>query len=737
MLRDFIEMYPDKKDRVGNTSFKKIAKALTSHDQKARKAVDYVSGNLLYDNFEMLRRIVRCSNSDCDALLRLVNFLEAFMKKEYEEHVNQCDVTETKFSLSESDESTTTNGCSICSAPHRTMEFLKSKVDAVHHQLLNDCCEKIKLYQGHRVRVANQRRAIDNLLNGLRDNQAYLVMDFKMKFEAIYYREKTTDFYGKKGSSWHGVMVYTRYTEEEKLEHYLCTEKVLEPHHISYFDQISSGDSTQDWAAVLTYFEASCLSIIKQFPHVCEMIVQTDNARAYKTPELILGMKLVAEKHGLRIVRYIHTGVQDGKGPIDGHFAVAMKHVLRYCNSGNNVVTPVQIVDALRSNGGVNNSISEMISINRPHIARFIQEYRDVIGRISHVKGHAEVVYDYSSNSLTTFNYSNIGDGTVCSLNVDSCDDLNNSGGEDSDDDDGSDNANNNEVFDEDELDESREMICTARGEATGCIIYGGQLPRRRRRISRSMCLQDIESEDEDELQCQTCNQKFTYASSKARHVCKGIIGRRPLLQFALAYAFDTMDQHDIDIVNASEERIESRVFGSLPYIDTEVFEAGWASTPPHGRMYGRKYIEPFKDDIVKMYTEGVKDSSRRLGPGRMLEHIRRKNPGRLDLPSENEIRQAITTLVAKAKKGKVISLTSNRGIAQPYLGTIISIFRQCEGKMRPKDFYNEFLQVHSASDDERSATQTFPERKQVLSKFSQLKSKFNKTNILPILPSS
>jgi len=46
----------------------------------------------------------------------------------------------------------------------------------------------------------------------LGDYDAAIVMDFKMKFESIYYREKTTDFYEKKGSSWHGVMVYTRYS---------------------------------------------------------------------------------------------------------------------------------------------------------------------------------------------------------------------------------------------------------------------------------------------------------------------------------------------------------------------------------------------------------------------------------------------------------------------------------------------------------------------------------------------
>jgi hypothetical protein len=80
-------------------------------------------------------------------------------------------------------------------------------------------------------------------------------------------------------------------------------------------------------------------------------------------------------------LRYIHTGVQDGKGPIDGHFAVAMKHVSRYCDMGNNVVTPMDIVKALRANEGVNNSVAEMVSINQKKIIAFVKKYDTVIGK--------------------------------------------------------------------------------------------------------------------------------------------------------------------------------------------------------------------------------------------------------------------------------------------------------------------------------------------------------------------
>ena len=34
-----------------------------------------------------------------------------------------------------------------------------------------------------------------------------VIMDFKMKFQPQYYRQKHTEHYGKRGSSWHGTLV--------------------------------------------------------------------------------------------------------------------------------------------------------------------------------------------------------------------------------------------------------------------------------------------------------------------------------------------------------------------------------------------------------------------------------------------------------------------------------------------------------------------------------------------------
>jgi hypothetical protein len=80
--------------------------------------------------------------------------------------------------------------------------------------------------------LANQCQAIDNILGDLEENQGSIVMDFKMKFDAMYYREKAIGFYGKKGSSWHGATVYSRYTSDQIQAHAKVCNAPLQPHHI-------------------------------------------------------------------------------------------------------------------------------------------------------------------------------------------------------------------------------------------------------------------------------------------------------------------------------------------------------------------------------------------------------------------------------------------------------------------------------------------------------------------------
>lgn len=180
---------------------------------------------------------------------------------------------------------------------------------------------------------------------------------------------------------------------------------------------------------------------------------------------------------------------------------------------------------------------------------------------------------------------------------------------------------------------------------------------------------------DEDELQCYICKRYFTHTTNKKSHICKGASVKFPLLQYALHYTHEMIDQVELGIIPMYNE--STALFGN-DILATEVqhdFKRGRALTPPYGRMYGRKYMGPFKQEIPNIFLQGLKDSAQRLTRAKMLENLRGRHSSRLDVSSENEILQAITVLLAKQSKDKTISLsTSSRGIVEPYNTTIHQI---------------------------------------------------------------
>jgi len=155
MLKDYVECYLVRVDCIGNSSFKKVAGVLSRQNQKANQAVDYPSEMLLYENVDLIRRVVQTSEKT-DNLVELVNTIEAFVKSSFKQRIMNCDVTRPDFLLEGT--ALSCNDCDVCALLHRVIQYFKENVDPDHHQSLEDCKTKIGVYQGHHVCVVNQQK---------------------------------------------------------------------------------------------------------------------------------------------------------------------------------------------------------------------------------------------------------------------------------------------------------------------------------------------------------------------------------------------------------------------------------------------------------------------------------------------------------------------------------------------------------------------------------------------------
>jgi hypothetical protein len=123
---------------------------------------------------------------------------------------------------------------------------------------------KTQLFMGHRLRVHNQQKAIQEIhaqisndcLQIGESHECVVLIDYKMKFEPVYHREKTVDHYGKRGISWHGSMI-TYYTVSE-----IDGVRTVEPNNI-YMDHIVENENRQDVLSVVSILEAVIIGIKK------------------------------------------------------------------------------------------------------------------------------------------------------------------------------------------------------------------------------------------------------------------------------------------------------------------------------------------------------------------------------------------------------------------------------------------------------------------------------------------
>ena len=262
-------------------------------------------------------------------------------------------------------------------------------------RVIDDMSDKFKIFMLHRHRVKNQRNALDQVEIDMEttakesrrfSSQMLVVIDFKMKFEAMNARETMPENFGKRGMGWHGAALM--YYEWDDI-----LDKAVRK--LVYIDQILDKNSKQDASAVISLLEAIIAASRAIFGErfIPEAILCSDNAGCYQAKLLILciGFLNANNKDVFFIRKIIHSETQDGKGLVDAHFAMCMRHLLKYMktnpfstNKIRHIKTPRGLAYALAWADGVVNSIVQLVEIDRVRmqkITEFWQPYCKEMGK--------------------------------------------------------------------------------------------------------------------------------------------------------------------------------------------------------------------------------------------------------------------------------------------------------------------------------------------------------------------
>ena len=168
--------------------------------------------------------------------------------------------------------------------------------------LVQKAKQAISEWKAHQLRSVHQDVSRLDVLQSLNSTCVLIVQDFAMKFLPSRYREAQSDFFGKRGISWH-ISVFHRKADER-----------LEAQ--TFIHILESG--LQDSETVVLIMEHVLRSLKEQHPEITAAYFRQDNAGCYHSSCTILSARVLSTRSGVQ-VKQINLAIHKaGKVPVIG-----------------------------------------------------------------------------------------------------------------------------------------------------------------------------------------------------------------------------------------------------------------------------------------------------------------------------------------------------------------------------------------------------------------------------------
>ena len=253
-----------------------------------------------------------------------------------------------------------TLACDNCENLKSTLDEIENKLKSNRHfsytqdikeELIHDFEEakdRINKWKVHILRSINQEKAKHEILESLDETSVLIVIDWAMKFQQTRFREKQSDWYGKRGLSWHVSSVVSKG---------VSSDTVVVTSYVHLFDS-----STQDWFSVASILENLLSTIKSGMANISKAYIRSDEAGCYHNNLLIASLKDIGNRIGICVQSYDFSEPQQGKDICDRIICPLKSSIRRYCNEGNDILTAQDMHTALncRPVKGTTSSVNEV-----------------------------------------------------------------------------------------------------------------------------------------------------------------------------------------------------------------------------------------------------------------------------------------------------------------------------------------------------------------------------------------
>ncbi|KAL9962792.1 hypothetical protein ACROYT_G031932 [Oculina patagonica] len=245
----------------------------------------------------------------------------------------------------------------------------------------------ILAWKAHILRSIHQDAARIDALGSLDETSAFIVQDWAMKYLPRKYRESQSDWFGKRGISWHISVAFRKISDQIEM---LSFVHVFQP-------------CDQDNCAVLAVMEDVIRQLKTTMPGLETVSYRQDNAGCYHCGPVILCTSTVGAELGVKIKRLDYSDPQGGKGSCDRKAATIKSHMHIHLNEGHDIETPAQMCDAIQSSGGVPSvSVTLCDSVTKPTMGTY---KIDGVSLLSNI--------EYSSEGIRVWRAYGVGPGRL------------------------------------------------------------------------------------------------------------------------------------------------------------------------------------------------------------------------------------------------------------------------------------------------------------------------------------
>eukprot|EP00058_Branchiostoma_floridae_P015299 XP_002600787.1 hypothetical protein BRAFLDRAFT_95073 [Branchiostoma floridae] len=346
---------------MGKRTLLRVLSACSASVRTSLQGLDYFTaeGGRAFEDIEgVLEKMAEQHGQEwAKTQATILRSAKRYLKGDYKVHVSQeTRVAEhcRKYALSDKDghfratcSHEHTDTCEACGNLHQIFDCLEESFTTFNFTspeeqdevrfIIDQARQDILAWQSHQLRSINQDAVWYSLLDSLDESSVLLVQDWAMKFLPRKFRESQTDWFGKRGISWHLTVAYR------------CVNAVIEAQTFVHLFQTC----TQDSNTVVSVMKHTVEELKKDYPSLTSLYVRSDNAGCYHNVLTLQASKSISETTGVTVKRIDFCEPQGGKGSCDRQAATIKSHIKAWINEGHNVETADEFKAAVESHGGV------------------------------------------------------------------------------------------------------------------------------------------------------------------------------------------------------------------------------------------------------------------------------------------------------------------------------------------------------------------------------------------------